>query len=143
MDVREYREITRLAGKKKAHRGGTFEDSLSPEDRIQKRVCGYLDGLGVLYCAVPNGGKRGKFAAYKAKMTGEKPGVPDLLIFEARGGYHGLAIELKSPGGKPTEYQREWQRRLGERGWRTVIVMGKTPEAIHRECVSIIDGYMV
>ena len=31
----------------------------------------------------------------KAKATGMKKGVPDLFIYEPRGEYHGLAIELK------------------------------------------------
>lgn len=53
--------------------------------------------------AIPNGGSRGDTAQSRAiaggkmKAGGVKPGVPDTLLPVARGGCHGLYIELKKP----------------------------------------------
>lgn len=51
------------------------------EDVEQREVCTFLDKLGVLYCAIPNGGKRGKIEAARMKGLGTKRGAPDLVIF--------------------------------------------------------------
>lgn len=50
--------------------------------------------LKLLY-HVPNGGSRKKSEAGRFKAEGVKAGVPDLCLPVARGGYHGLYIELK------------------------------------------------
>ena len=55
--------------------------------------------------AVPNGGWRAKRTAAAMKAEGAKPGVPDYLLPVARGGFSGLAIELK----------RSWTNRAGRR----------------------------
>jgi hypothetical protein len=47
--------------------------------------------------AVPNGGLRNVVTAMKLKATGTKAGIPDVVLAAARGGYHGLFIELKRP----------------------------------------------
>ena len=51
----------------------------------------------VLAFHIPNGGKRNALEAKRLKAQGVKPGVPDICIPMARGGYHGLYIELKRP----------------------------------------------
>lgn len=77
--------------------------------------------------AVPNGGLR-PFAvdrkgnryspiARKMKAEGVKEGVPDLLLLAARGEYHGLAIEVKRPGGRLSASQAEWHMRLIQEGY--------------------------
>lgn len=50
--------------------------------------------LALLY-HIPNGGKRDAKTATILKRQGVKAGVPDLHLPVARGGYHGLYIELK------------------------------------------------
>ena len=42
---------------------------------------------------VPNGEKRDKATAAKLKRMGVKPGVCDIVLPAARGGYHGLYVE--------------------------------------------------
>ncbi len=46
---------------------------------------------------IPNGGKRNKIVAIKLKRRGVLPGVCDLFLPHARGGYFGLYIEMKAP----------------------------------------------
>lgn len=73
---------------------------------------------------VPNGGKRSKTEAARMKMQGVKAGVPDLFLPVARGGYHGLFIELKAGRNKATEKQGEWLAALREQGYAAVICTG-------------------
>lgn len=79
---------------------------------------------------VPNGGKRGMLEAARLKKQGVKAGYPDLLLDVARGGYHGLRIELKAtraelgrtPQVQPS--QRAWIERLAGQGYRAVVCEG-------------------
>jgi hypothetical protein len=48
--------------------------------------------------AVPNGGKRGRLTAKKMKAEGVRAGELDINLDLARGGYHGLRLEMKAPG---------------------------------------------
>jgi hypothetical protein len=50
--------------------------------------------------AVPNGGLRSGREAVSLKRQGVKAGILDIHLPVARCGFHGLMIELKSPGGK-------------------------------------------
>ena len=45
--------------------------------------------------AIPNGGLRNPVVARKLKAEGVKSGVSDIFLSVARGGYHGLYIEMK------------------------------------------------
>ena len=61
---------------------------------------------------VPNGGKRNASEAAHLKKQGVKAGVPDLFLPVARGGFHGLFIEMKVGKNKPTENQEKWIENL-------------------------------
>lgn len=68
-----------------------------------------------LMFAVPNGGLRNATVAAKLKAEGVKPGVPDIFLPVARGGYHGLFIEMKRiRGGKLSTEQALWITELLE-----------------------------
>ena len=58
------------------------------------------------------------------KAMGVKKGVPDLCLPVARGGFHGLYIEMKTPSGRASEAQRWWATRLTEQGYRAVVCHG-------------------
>lgn len=73
----------------------------------------------------------------QAKSVGLEKGAPDLLILEPRGGYHGLAIELKHPrGGVMDDAQRLWLRALRERGYLAVCECGSVA------AVAVIKKYL-
>ena len=55
---------------------------------------------------VPNGGRRSKGEAVRFKAQGVRPGVLDYFLPVARGGHHGLAIELKRHDGDLEGEQR-------------------------------------
>lgn len=74
---------------------------------------------------IPNGGKRDLKTAARLKAEGVKPGVADLFLMLARGGYHGLFIEMKPvKGGRQTEAQKEFERVCSEAGYRYVLAKG-------------------
>ena len=63
--------------------------------------------------AIPNGGLRNIVVAKKLKAEGVKAGVPDIFLAVARGGYHGLFIEMKrEKSGKLSDVQDGWMARL-------------------------------
>lgn len=72
--------------------------------------------LRLLY-AVPNGGHRHPATAAKLKAEGVRAGVPDISLDVARGGYHGLRIEMKAGRNKPTEAQEAFMALLREQGY--------------------------
>lgn len=70
----------------------------------------------------PNGGKRNAIEAAKFKAMGVRAGFPDLILCVARGGYHGLFIELKTAKGRQTENQKYFQKALEMQGYRYKVV---------------------
>lgn len=78
-----------------------------------------------LFTAPCNGIESSSKAKRKAKDMGLQRGVPDLLIFEVRPPYLGLAIELKRPAaGTLSAEQREWIEALSARGWKASVQYG-------------------
>ena len=67
--------------------------------------------------AIPNGGHRHKAVAGRMKAEGVRAGVPDLMLPVARGGYHGLWMELKIKPNKVSEAQAEWLEWLDRQGY--------------------------
>jgi len=63
--------------------------------------------------------------AMRLKNEGVKAGVPDIFLPCARGGYHGLYIELKRrEGGRLSQYQREMIRDLRAQDYAAVVCRG-------------------
>ncbi len=75
--------------------------------------------------AIPNGGHRHKATAAKLKAEGVRKGVLDLCLPVARGGYHGLFIEMKRiKGSYPTKDQKEEISELRADGYRAEVCKG-------------------
>ena len=92
--------------------------------------------LAMLY-AIPNGGKRAIKTAVALKKQGVKRGVPDMCLPVARGGYHGLYVELKrQKGGTVSDEQREWIAALNSQGYKAIICHGA------EEAIEQIRGYL-
>jgi hypothetical protein len=101
--------------------------------------------LGLLF-AIPNGsflgdgvkrlasGKAvslGAIRSRKLKAEGVKTGVPDLCLPVARGGFHGLYIEMKrTQGGTLSPEQKQWRQDLIEQGYHVALCKGQ-PAAQH------------
>lgn len=83
--------------------------------------CGYMH-IPVYH--IPNEGKRSFAAGATLRRAGLKSGVPDLCIPVARGGRHGLYIELKVGRNKPTAAQLDWLRLLAGEGYAVAVCYG-------------------
>ena len=77
-----------------------------------------------LLFAVPNGGDRHPAVASKMKAEGVKAGVPDYVLPVARGGFHGLVIELKTATGSASREQKQWLTDLRDQGYRAEVCRG-------------------
>lgn len=79
---------------------------------------------------VPNGGNRNLREATRLKKQGVRPGVSDIFIPIARGGYFGLWIELKIPLTKGTKKakvsasQKKWISLMLEQGYEAQVCYG-------------------
>lgn len=80
--------------------------------------------LDMLY-HITNEGKRSVVTGARLKSEGLKPGVPDLCLAVARGGAHGLYIEMKrTKGGRVSPQQAAWLEKLAHEGYATAICRG-------------------
>lgn len=67
-----------------------------------------------LLFAIPNGGSRGDskrsamIQGATLKAEGVKPGVSDIMLPVPEWGFHGMFIEMKKPGGKESDVQKQW-----------------------------------
>ena len=126
---------------------------VSEEDDLQTAVVTYLKlRYKSLFCA-SLGGQYQKYESQrrKAKRTGYKAGFPDLFIYEPKGIYSGLAIELKTLKGTPYKNngmykkkydlggdrynQTEWLENLRLRGYQAQFVVG------FDQAKEVIDNY--
>ena len=75
--------------------------------------------------------------AKRMKATGYKRGFPDVFVYEARGGFHGLAIELKKEkGGRVSQAQKDWLNALEMRGYKATVAKG------FDEAVRVLELYL-
>lgn len=70
------------------------------------------------------------------KKLGYSAGTPDIMIFEPRGGFHGLFIEMKYKDGIVSENQELWIRELVAKNYQAYVCYG------FLEAREIIDGYL-
>lgn len=107
--------------------------------------------LALLF-AIPNGGHRNVVVARKLKAEGVRAGVPDLFLPVARGGYHGLFIEMKADGlpiadcllpiaprkrkGVVSESQTSFITSLQAEGFKAVVCYGSA------EAEAVLRGYL-
>ena len=94
------------------------------EDKLQTGVANYMGYFypEILFMHYPSGGSRNKAEAGKFKGMGVKAGVPDCLIFQPHGNYHGLAVELKWGDNYPTAIQKKRMEDFRNVGWMVKIV---------------------
>tara|TARA_R100000664_G_scaffold2376_6_gene5997 strand:+ start:161 stop:511 length:351 start_codon:yes stop_codon:yes gene_type:complete len=109
----------------------------SKEYELQKSICKYLDLQNVLYCGSMGGNYQAHMSVrIRAKKSGYKRGFPDLFIYEPKGKWHGLAIELKVGYNRATKEQLYWRNELNKRGYISEICYTLD------ETISLIETYM-
>lgn len=92
--------------------------------------------LGLLY-HIPNEGKRSRTTGARMRAEGLRSGVPDICLPVARGGHHGLYIELKRvKNSRVTKEQLEWISALVAQGYVAAVCRGCD------EAISLITDYL-
>lgn len=71
--------------------------------------------------SIPNGGARSAVTGAIMKREGARKGVPDLFLAVPMGRYHGLFIEMKKPGGKPSPEQRAFLNCANVHGYLAIV----------------------
>lgn len=96
------------------------------EHQEQVAFVQWCDRRQIIYFAVPNGGFRHATTAVMLRAEGVKPGVPDIFFPYARGGFHGLFIEMKRPypRGHLSVHQQEWIDKLRKQGYAVEVGYG-------------------
>lgn len=112
------------------------------------------------FAAIPNqgGGRPGSghfVRAMQMKAEGLAPGYPDTLLDVARGGWHGLRIEMKRAAywsaklarptkeGEPTAEQDVWLRRLTRNGYLCWVAWGWEPAWAILQWYLTLDDYVI
>lgn len=114
-----------FAEKKNPSKKGKKHDK--PEERMQieffNQVLIFFPKLPTkLLFAVPNGGSRNIIEAKKLKAQGVKSGVSDMLLLIPKKGYSCLCLEFKTPTGKQSHEQIEFQNQADKAGNKYVVV---------------------
>lgn len=71
--------------------------------------------------AVPNGGARNIATAARLKEEGVVAGVADLFLAAPNRHHHGFFIEMKTPTGRQSDTQKEFQKQVEARGYKYAI----------------------
>ena len=103
----------------------TRRRSLHEEHRLQCTCVRWFrlkyPRLKNLLFAVPNGGSRNKAEASRMKEEGVTSGVSDLILLTPNRYYGALCIEMKTPKGRQSESQRQWQQEAEANGAKYVL----------------------
>lgn len=79
----------------------------------------------------------GQYRQGQRPEPGMKAGIPDVFLPVARGGYHGLYIELKrKKGGVVFEAQKAWHERLRGQGYAVGLSYGAD------EAIAQVQAYL-
>ena len=98
----------------------------SPEHDLQVAIVELVktNAPEILFSGTMGGVRLSMNQAKRAKAAGYMKGIPDLIFYEPRNGFHGLAIELKTKRGKISPIQRERIEDFRIRGWRAEVAFG-------------------
>jgi hypothetical protein len=86
----------------------------------------------VLWLHPANGERRHKITGAKLKRMGVLAGASDFLLWHQGNSF---ALELKAPGGRPTERQLEFLARFADAGGHTAVA-----EGIDR-AIAVLEGW--
>lgn len=113
------------------------------EFQEQMQLAYWLRGQDILFTTSIAGVNLSKTARGKAKAAGYLPGTPDVMIFEPRGVFKGLFIEMKRPAipgvcdrGTATPEQLDFHSKARARNYAAVICYDAT------EAMNVVKIYL-
>lgn len=114
--------------KRKNPASNPFWKFLKKEDHLQIQLAQWLSYQfpDVLWIHIPNEGKRTPFERFLFSLLGTAKGASDMIFFEPRGQYHGLAIELKvtydnKSKNQPSKDQLLFVKKMNDRGYKALV----------------------
>ncbi len=72
--------------------------------------------------AIPNAAKRTARVGAYMKEEGLLPGVADVVLMKSNRFYGACFFEFKTPEGRQSDTQKEWQQKITEDGYKYVVV---------------------
>ena len=88
--------------------------------------------------AIPNGGARHPAVGFKLKREGVKPGILDIFLPVARGGFHGLFVEMKYGSNWLSKEQDRWVGILHDQGYSVAVC--KSSDEAKQAIVDYLEG---
>jgi hypothetical protein len=89
-----------------------------------------------IIASIPNGGDRTASERVRLHHEGVLAGMPDLCVLEAKNGFHGLFVEMKTATGQQSKEQKALQLQLNNRGYLCTVARSAA------EGFEIIKGYL-
>lgn len=108
-----------------------------PESAHHKQLINYLRAEGIPHSGSMNGEFSRARDRCRALQMGLSVGHPDVAVYAARGGYHGLFVELKRDAGSVVSTaQALYHHELRLGGYKVVVAVGVV------EAVGAVEAYM-
>ena len=89
-----------------------------------------------IIAAIPNGGDRTASERVRLHSEGVLAGMPDLCVLEAKNGFHGLFVEMKTDIGKVSIKQSDIKLQLNAKGYKAVVARSAA------EAIKTIEEYL-
>lgn len=110
------------------------------EDDLQETIVRWFDiaypSLKKCLVCVPNGGKRNAIEAARLKRMGVRAGFPDLIFIKPNKTYPYMGIELKTPKGRQSDFQKQYETYFSQLGAKYVVVRSVD------EFIEVIQEYL-
>jgi hypothetical protein len=109
------------------------------EHSIQTKVVQFVRAFhpDVLICSIPNGANTTSFNRVKLTHEGLLSGMPDLFIAEAKHGFNGMFLEMKTTKGKESNMQKKIRKQLNDKGYLVYVANS------HLMAIDLINQYLV
>ena len=147
-DIEEARALCAVSGKWTAAlsrliRNG-FWPKTPPEAKAQILVNTWMQTIHpeIMCVHIENEGNKTRWESFVTANNGLRSGMPDVMIYEKRGGCIGCALELKIYPSLPTKNQEATIEMLNQRGWATGVIREDTAGKLFDATISAINSYL-
>lgn len=109
------------------------------EHSIQTKVVQYIRTFHpeVIICSIPNGSGTTASNRLHLHQEGLLAGMPDLFIAEARHGFNGMFVEMKTTKGTESKEQKKIRKQLNDKGYLVFVASSD------RTAINLIEDYLL